>query len=155
MLLRIILSLLFLKGDTWTTWIWMMRTGIEIYDDGPNYKNVSREDTIEELRDGERLCTRKSHDSSFREQQSVFRTEEVPSGATCTKSQSILWVGSWIYFFNKETWNTLWILRLAWSASWYATGPIRASISKGPQNLGVILAEFPNFNELFWALTFK
>ena len=63
-----------------------------------------------------------------------------PSGSTYTKFQSIIWVGSWIYFFNKETWNTLWILRSAGSASWYATGPIRASISKGPQNLGASVA---------------
>jgi len=77
------------------------------------------------------------------------------SGSTCTKFQSIIWVGSWIYFFNKETWNTLWILRLAGNESWYATGPIRASISKGPQNLRASLAQFPNFSELFRALTFK
>ena len=57
----------------------MMRTGVEIYDDGPYYKNVSREDAIQELRDGGRLCTRKSDDGSCSEQQSVFRTDEAPS----------------------------------------------------------------------------
>ena len=78
-----------------------------------------------------------------------------PSGSTYTKFQSIIWVGSWTYFFNKETWNTLWIIRLAGSAIWYATSPIQASISKGPQNLGAILAQFPSFSEIFQALTFK
>ena len=41
------------------------------------------------------------------------------------------------------------------NASSYATDPLLASISKGPQNLGTNLLHLPKFNELHFSFTFK
>ena len=37
----------------------------------------------------------------------------------------------------------------------YATGPLLASISKGPQNIGANFLHLPKLNEILFAFTFK
>jgi hypothetical protein len=67
----------------------------------------------------------------------------------------MMWVWSWIYIFNNESWKTLWTFKFAGSASWYAIGLIRVKNLKGPQNLGANLEQFTSFKELLLYLTFR
>ena len=84
--------------------------------------------------------------------QSSF-TRKYPLGSTCTSFQLRAWVALCTYFFNIETWKTLWTLKFGGKANWYATCPILDSISKGPQYWGANLAQLPNLRELFLGIS--
>jgi len=55
-----------------------------------------------------------------------------PSGSTCITVQSITWLESCTYFFNKDTVNTLWAITVGGKASLYATCPTLLRTSNGP-----------------------
>ena len=78
-----------------------------------------------------------------------------PSGSTCSKDQSITCLVSYTYFFNKYAWKTLWTFIWASKANLYADGPLLASISKGPWNIGANFPHLPKLNELLFNFTFK
>jgi hypothetical protein len=70
--------------------------------------------------------------------------------STCTMFQSMMRVGSWIYFFNNETSKTLWNFKFLASSSSYTTGLIRVKTLNGPQNLGSNLEQFCNFSDVYY-----
>ena len=78
-----------------------------------------------------------------------------PSGSIVIIFQSITWVASCTYRFDKKTWNTLCTFILGGSASSYATNPILANTSKGTQYLGTCLKKFPKLKALLFGFCFR
>ena len=70
---------------------------------------------------------------SFLSRMNLGYGQNYPSSSTCIIVQTIMWLESCTYFFNKDTWNTLCSLIVGGKASLFANGPILSRISNGSQ----------------------